>query len=797
VADKHTSSPSLVYRFGVFQANLAARELRKHGVRVRLSGQPFCILSILLEERGETVTREELRQQLWPADTFVDFEHSLNTAVKKLRAALGDTPENSRYIETVPRVGYRFVAPVQVVAEPADLQRLKRILEIELPVAAEAMDAVPDPKLSEISGIFGQNAWKISVMAIAVVVAGLIGGIHHYRSQQARRLTDKDTIVLADFSNTTGDAIFDETLKQALSVELTQSPFLNLASDLKVSEMLRRMNHSPNDPLTREVAREVCLRLGGKAILVGSISSLGTHYLVGLQALSCASGDLLVASQVEAANKESVLKALDGVASQVRGKVGETLSSFERYDLPLDTTTRSLEALKAFSMGLRASRESGEEEAIPFFRDAIQLDPEFALAHVSLGRAYEDVGEDRMAVEQFTKAFDFRDRLSEREKYYITTLYNESVTGDMIRAKEAGELWTRDYPRDGIAREKLATVYGELGEIEKANIQAQEALRLDPDSAINVFNAVTATTSLNRFDQATQILDSARKRGLEGPGIHQSAYSLAFLRGDRAEMEREVAWAAEKGDTQFVVFSEHSDSEAYYGRLQEARKLSRRAVESATRNENKEAAALCAIAAALRELEIGNISLARQGVDIALALMPSKDVKLLAALGQARSGDTAHAKALIKELESANPSNTLIKSYWLPTLEASLEVHSGNPQTAVSLLQAAAPYELAETSSVSNLPNMYPTYVRGHAYLLAHNGRAAAAEFKKLLDHFGVVQNSILGALSRLQLARAEIMMGHIDAGQKQYNDFLTLWKDADPGIPILKQAKAEYAKLK
>jgi DNA-binding winged helix-turn-helix (wHTH) protein/Tfp pilus assembly protein PilF len=796
MADTRSSSPTPVHRFGVFQLNLAARELSKHGVRVRLPGQPFFILSMLLERPGEVVTREEMRQRLWTSDTFVDFEHSLNSAIKKLRSALGDSPENSRYVETIPRVGYRFVAPVQVIPGSSDLQPPKHVSEIERPAATTGENGVADSKTTAISSAFRMKGWKISVLTIAVVAAGLIGGFLHYRSQKTRRLTDKDTIVLADFTNTTGDAIFDETMNQALSVELTQSPFLNLASDLKVSEMLRRMGHSPTDPLTREVAREVCLRLGGKAILVGSISSLGSHYVVGLQALGCANGDLLAASQVEAANKESVLKALDGVASQVRGKVGETLSSFEKYDLPLDATTKSLEALKAFSLGLRASRERGEAEAIPYFRDAIQLDPEFALAHVTLGRAYEDVGEDQKAVDHFTKAFEFRDHLSERERYYITTLYHESVTGDMIRAKEAGELWTRDYPRDGIAREKLATVYGELGEIEKANIQAQEALRLDPDSTINVFNAITGVTSLNRLDQAAQILDSARARGVHGPGIRDSTYSLAFLRGDRAEMERVVARATEQGDMEYVVFSEHSDSEAYYGRLRKARELSRRAVESATRNENKEAAALCEVVAALRDLEVGNTSVAKQGVGLALALMPSKDVKLLAALGQARSGDTAHAKALIKELESANPSNTLIKFYWLPTLEASLEVHAGHPQTAVSLLQAVAPYELAETSSISNEPNMYPAYLRGHAYLLARNGRAAAAEFKKLLDHRGIVQNSILGALSRLQLARAEIMMGDMGDGRKQYIDFLTLWKDADTDIPILKQAKAEYAKL-
>jgi eukaryotic-like serine/threonine-protein kinase len=796
MSDIRASLPSPVRHFGVFQINLAARELRKHGVRIRLPGQPFSILSMLLERPGEVITREEMRQRLWTSDTFVDYEHSLNSAIKKLRSALGDTPENSRYIETIPRVGYRFVAPVQVIPESSELQPLKHIPEIERPVATRVVDAAADSKISMISSAFRMNAWKISLLVIAVVAAGLIGGIFHYRAQQTRRLTDRDTIVLADFTNTTGDAIFDETLKQALSVELMQSPFLNLASDLKVSEMLRRMGHSPSDPLPREVAREVCLRLGGKAILAGSISSLGSHYRVGLQALGCASGDILAASQVEAANKESVLKAVDGVASQVRGKLGETLSSLAKYDFPVDTTTRSLEALKAFSMGLRASRERGEGEAIPFFRDALQLDPEFALAHVTLGRAYVDAGEVNEAVAHFTKAFGLRDRLSEREKYYITTLYNETVTGDMERAKEAGELWTQAYPRDGVAREKLATVYGELGELEKSNMQAQEALRLDPDSTVNVFNAVAGVIALDRLDEGRRILEAAQARGLDGPDIHDSTYPLAFLRGDRVEMERQVAWAASKGNTAYLVFAEHSDTEAYYGQLRKAQDLSRRAVESATRNETKEAAALCEIAAALREVEVGNPSLAKQGVRSALALMPSKDVKLLAALGLARSGDNAHAKALIKELESKNPSSTLIKSYWLPTLEASLEVHAGNPKTAVSLLQGAARYELRETSSVSNVSNMYPTYIRGQAYLLAHNGIAAAAEFKKLLDHRGVVLNGILGALSRLQLARAEVMMGDMDGGRKQYMDFLTLWKDADPDIPILKQAKVEYGKL-
>jgi tetratricopeptide (TPR) repeat protein len=516
--------------------------------------------------------------------------------------------------------------------------------------------------------------------------------------------------------------------------------------------------------------------------------------VVGLQAVGCVAGDMLAIGQAEAASKESVLKALDGVASQVRGKMGESLSSLAKYDFPLDTTTNSLAALKAFSMGQRALRESGEVEAIPFFRQAIQLDPDFALAYTTLGRACEDLGEDQEAVEDFTKAYNLRDRLSERERYYITTLYNETVTGDMERAKQASELWIRAYPRDGVAREKLGTVYGDLGEWENANAQAQEALRLDPESAINVSNSVTAAAGLNRLDEAQLILETAQARGLDGPVIHENLYPLAFLRGDHAEMERQVAWAAAKGDTEYVLYSEHSDTEAYYGRLRKARDFSQRAIESATRQEAKEAAALFEIVAALREVETGNVSLASHGVQAALSLAPSRDVKILAALVLAKSGDVTRAKALTRELENKNPFSTLIRFYWLPVLKASLEVHAGNPQTALSLLRIAAPYELSQIS-VSSAP-LYPAYIRGQAYLLEHNGSGAAAEFKKLLDHRGIVQNSILGALSVLQLARAEVMMGDLDGARKQYSDFLSLWKEADPDIPILKQALAEYGKL-
>jgi len=806
VAEKNPPSPSPVYRFGVFQVNLAARELRKHGVRVRLPGQPFCILSMLLEKPGEVVTREEMRQRLWASDTFVDFEHSLNSAMKKLRAALGDSPENSRYIETIPRVGYRFIAPIPISEEPAAAELQARRSPDAKPRRSLIRDHASRAVVEE------KKTWSkwFGISLTFLLVMGAVVGLLLYRKVYLRgtrgtglattstlpRLTDRDTIVLADFINKTGDPVFDDALKQALSVELTQSPFLNVASDFQVGEMLRRMGRSPNEALTGRVATEVCMRLGGKVILVGTISNLGSRYVVGLQALGCANGQALAIGQAEADHKENVLKALDAVAAHVRVKMGESLPSLEKYDFPSDATTRSLEALRAFSMGQKALRESGEGEAIPFLRHAIELDHDFALAYTVRGRAYEDLSEDDKAMRDFSKAFQLRNRLSERERYRITTLYSETVTGDLQKAKEAGELWVQTYPRDGYAREKLGVVYEDLGEREKGHTQFQEALRLDPESSVNVFNLVLSAASLNQLDEARRILETARARGLDGAIIRQSMYSLAFLRGDSAEMERQVAWAIGKAGAEQLLLSEHSDTEAYYGRLHRARELSKRAAEAARREKAKETAATCEIAAALREIEVGNASSATSSVRSALSLAPTRDVKILAALALARTGDTTRARALIDELESKNPANTLVKFYWVPTLKASLEIHVGSPQAAISLLQIAAPYELDELSNLSNMWTMYPVYIRGQAYLLAHLGTAAAAEFNKVLGHAGIVQNGILGALSRLQLARAEAMMGDSVAARNQYRDFLSLWRDADPDIPVLKEAKAEYKKL-
>jgi eukaryotic-like serine/threonine-protein kinase len=756
------------------ELDLRSYRLRRSGRVLKLERIPLEVLLFLVERRGQLVTREEIVERVWGKGVFLDTDNSINGAIRKIRQVLKDDPEQPRFVQTVTGRGYRFIAPV-VEPMPSATRSPASLLEIP-------------PRVP-------RRRWTWVVLSGAILLLLLAISAVFIRKHASPKLTEKDTIVLADFKNETDDPVFDDTLKQALSVVLTQSPFLDVASDVQVGEMLRRMGRAPNDPLTRDLAREICVRMGGKAILMGEISSLGSHYVVGLQALGCANGKMLATGQAETASKEGVLRALGGVISQVRGKVGESLSSLQKYDFPADTTTKSLEALKGFSLGQKTLRDRGEIDAIPFFRQAIQLDPDFALAYAALGRAYEDLGEDEEAVEDFTKAYELRDRLSEREKYYITTLYFETVTGDMEQAKQAGELWVQAYPRDGVAREKLGTVYGDLGEIENADTQCQEALRLDPDSTINVSNAITSSAGLNRIDDAQRILEAARARGLDGPLIHESAYTTAFVRNDRSEMERELAWAAAQGDSEFALFADHADTAAYYGQFRKARELSKRAVESAIRTDARETAALWQIDIALREVETGNLSLARKSVHAARSVTSSRSVKVVAALALARIGDAAAADSLARDLEKTNPSSTLINFYWLPTLRASLELRAGNPQTALSLLDMVTPYDLSQ-ASVLNQANMYPAYVRGEAYLLEHNGSAAGAEFNKLLNNRGIVQNSILGALSMLQLARAEVLMGDVPSARKQYGNFLSLWKDADPDIPILKQAKAEYAKL-
>jgi eukaryotic-like serine/threonine-protein kinase len=680
----------------------------------------------------------------------------------------------------------------------ADLRRLKRDLERTHPSAGSSSAAV-GAKPGSSSGLRKGSrrvagwAWVAGALALVALMASGI----YLRPRltipitKAAPLTEKDSVLLADFVNKTGDPVFDDALKQALTIQLNQSPFLNIVSDRKIEETLRLMSQ-PAQHITPELAKEICIRTGSKATVLGSISNLGNQYVIGLNAVSCSSGDTLATEQGEAAGKRDVLKTLGNAAKELRGKLGESLVTVEKFDVPAEATTPSLEALKAYSMGGSTRRMKGDAEAIPYFKRAIELDPNFALAYAGLGASYFNVNQAGLAAENATKAYELRDTVSERERYRISTTYYHAVTGELEKAVGEYELWSKSYPRDDTPALNLGVVYQQLGRHDKAVVETEEAQRLSP-TATGYGNLAFEYIVLDRLDDSEKVLRQAQEKGFDGIDIRGNLYLLAFRRGDGKGMERELAWAAGRRGDEDMMLSGQADTEAYYGRQTRARDYSRRAVEAAMRADSKETAALWRAAAGLREAEFGNPAAARQNVKEAMALSPGRDVLLLAALSLARAGDSATAKKLVEQLEKTASTNTLLKFYCLPTIDAAIEISKGNPSQAVLNLEAATPYELGGTPT---FPFLYPAWVRGQAHLAAHNGTAAAAEFEKLTDHPGIVLNQATGALAHLQLGRAYALAGDTEKAKAAYKDFFLLWKDGDPNIPILRAAKAEYAKL-
>ncbi len=638
--------------------------------------------------------------------------------------------------------------------------------------------------------------WKVLVPAALILVAAAIGGALYFSSHRAHALTDRDTIVLSDFDNKTGDSVFDDALKQGLSVQLEQSPFLALVSERRVNETLKLMGHPAGERLTPESTHEVCLRTGSKAMLTGSIAGLGSQYVIGLKAVNCNTGDVLAEAQEQAAGKESVLKALDVAAVGMRGKLGESLSSVQKYATPVEeATTPSLEALKVYSLGLKTWLAKGDTAGLPFFRRAADLDPSFAMAFAWMATAYYDLNETGRAAENMRKAYGLREKVSERERLFIEAGYYDLVTGELEKGARADELWQQTYPRDDLPYMRLGFASATLGNWEKALEEWREAIRLDPDNGILYYLLGLAYMSGNRLDEAELVLKQAEDRKLEGETILQSRYWLAFLKGDTAQMTQWVSAAMGKPGAEDLLLDMQADTEGWYGKLKNARELTRRAMESAQHNDAKESAAGYQAEAALRDVESGSREQARAQAKSALKLAPNRDVRAMAALALARAGDTARAEKLAAELDEAFPLDTLVQRYWLPTIQASVALERKDPNRAIELLKVASPIELSSATGALTI-FLCPVYLRGEAYLMLHDGNRAAAEFQKFIDRRGVVMNFPWGALARLGLARAYALQGDTAKARRAYQDFLILWKDADPDIPILREAKAEYTKL-
>ncbi len=672
----------------------------------------------------------------------------------------------------------------------ADLQRLKRETESGRPSASSESRAAQAP-------VAGRKLWKVLVPAALILVVAAIGGTLYFRSRQAMtRLTDKDAIVLSDFDNKTGDAVFDDTLKLGLSVQLEQSPFLALVSEQRVNYTLKLMGRPAGDRLTPEVTREVCLRTGSKAMLMGSVVGLGSQYVIGLKAVNCNTGDVLAEAQEQAAGKEAVLKALDAAAVSMRGKLGESLSTVEKYATPVqEYTTPSLEALKAYSLGVKTQFAKGYTTALPFFKRAADLDPNFAMAYSHLGVAYFGLNQAGRGAEYSRKAYELRQEVSERERFYIEGNYYLSATGELEKAAQTYELWQQTYPRDNASYNMLGFVSADLGKWEKALEEFRGAIRLEPNNQDNYLNLGIAYTALNRLDEAEAVCNQSEDRKMESEFLLQSRYWLAFLKGDAAQMAQSVSAAMGKPGFEDLLLATQADTEGWYGKLKNAHELTGRAMDSARHNDARESAAAYQAAAALREAEAGNREQARAEAHAAVKLAPNRDVRAMAALALGRAGDTAGAEKLAAELDKTFPLDTLVRTYWLPTIRAGVALERQDPNRAIELLKVASTVELGEITQFTIF--LCPVYLRGETYLMLHDGNRAAAEFQKFIDHRGLVMNFPWGALARLGLARAYAMEGNTAKARAAYQDFLTLWKDADPDIPVFKQAKAEYAKLK
>jgi serine/threonine protein kinase len=665
-----------------------------------------------------------------------------------------------------------------------DLQRLKRDTDS---ARAAATGAVHEPR-----PVGRKVRWKALAAAAALALAG---GALFFHSRKAHTLSETDSIVLADFANSTGDPVFDDALKQAVAVQLAQSPFLNILPDQAIREHLRKMGRPPDDRVTQEVAQDICQRGGSKAVLAGSIASLGSQYVIGLKVVHCETGQSLAQEQVEAERKEDVLQALGEASTKLRGKLGESLSSIQKHDVHIiDATSSSLEALKDFSLGARMIGEKGDAEAIPFFKRAIELDPNFALAHILLADSYSNQGEYNESNENIIRAYELRERVSERERLHITAEYYSNVVGDLENSNQTWGLLEQSYPRFDPAHFYLANNYSSMGFYEKALPEALEDIRLESDPDVEYGNLMGIYMNLNRFAEAKAVYPQVLARKLDSPFFHEQLYMLAFLEGDSVEMNRQLAGAAGKPGED-VFLSAQSDTEAYYGHLGKARELSRRAAEMAGHLGQKETAAEWLLDAALREAEFGNFGQAREKTTAALGLAPTRDIQTLAALAYARAGDSARAQKMADELANSWPMHTMLNGHWLPTIRATIEMNRAQPAAAIELLQAATVYELG--SPVPESGTLYPVYVRGQAHLLSKHGSEAAAEFQKFPDHRGIVLNYPLGALAHLGLARAYVLQGDTAKARGAYQDFFNLWKDADPDIPILIAAKSEYAKLK
>jgi DNA-binding winged helix-turn-helix (wHTH) protein/tetratricopeptide (TPR) repeat protein len=796
------------YRFGPFQLDVAERRLSRGSEVIPLRLKVFDTLRVLVENAGRLVTKQELLDAIWP-ETTVE-ENNLNHNVSVLRKALGEKATGQQYIETVPRVGYRFVAAVEI----AELQH-----EASVASAARALQGIDADRASATGTTpraFRDHEWQTAppplekprrrasarqalallVIAIVTVVAASYL-VRTARSGRTAALTDKDSVLIADFANTTGDEVFDGTLRQAVAVLLGQSPFLNIVSEERIRETLRYMERSPDERVTRDLAREIAQRQGVTALLIGSIASLGRHYVITLEAVSAVSGETVAREQVEAENRERVLARLGEAARRLREKLGESLASIERFSAPIEqATTPSLQAFRAYDLGRRRHFAGQYFEAIPLFRRAVELDPNFAIAYAGLGITYGTAREYDLAAQFSRRAFELRERVSERERFYISTRYYMDVLDDGDRAIEVLELWKQTYPRDFVPRTNLSARYSAIGRYQEALEEAREGVRLNPDAGVAYAGLAHSSMCLGRYREAGAAIEQALERKLEPPYSRYMLYGIAFAQGDTAAMQKQIdriaGTPAEAG-----MLAMQSVTAAHAGRVSQARELTKRAIEMASSRGLEEAAGVYSAGDALWEAAYGNCREAKQAAARALALSKGRYALSWSALAFAICGDSIQAGKLTDEMRHRFPEDSFFKASWLPMVHAALSLHRADSPSALEHLQSAGRVELGTNAA------LWPVYLRGLAYLNQGAHAEAQLEFQKILDNKGVLVPKDFGPapmplypLAYLGRARAAARSGDVEESRLAYEALMRLWQDADSDIPVVRAARREYRRL-
>jgi DNA-binding winged helix-turn-helix (wHTH) protein/tetratricopeptide (TPR) repeat protein len=762
-----------LYEFGPFRVDPEKETVIRAGEIVSITPKNFQILLVLIRSNKQVVTKDDLMKTVWP-DTFVE-EANLSRNIFMLRKALGETAQDHRYIVTVPGQGYRLAEDVRLVPE----QELTVVAASRSRLEVEVKETKP--------------WWWIAVASVLLVALAV--GVSRYILRGKAVLGPTDTVVLADFVNSTGDPVFDGTLRRGLAIQLEQSPFLSLISDQRIQHTLGLMGHSANTKLTSEVARGICERTGSAAVLEGSIAPLGNQYVLELQAKNCRNGEVLDQEQIQAAKKEDVLNALDQMAIRFRKRVGESLATIQERNTPLaEATTPSLEALEAYNTGWKLHTTTGSVAALPFLKRAVEIDPRFALAHSTLGREYANLDEFGLSLESTTRAWRLRERASDREKFFIDANYQILATGNLEQARQTCEAWARAYPRDAVARTMLSGLPNKAAaRYEQAIASARQATELDPDFAIAYYNLAVNNAYLGRFDEAENALRRAAGRGLEIDEYLMLYYDLAFLKGDIADMAQAATRARDRSGAETWIADKEASALAYSGHLRQARVLTQRAIDQGMQAQQPERTSLWEAGESVREAFFGNAAEARKRANDTLKLSNNSEVEYGAALALAIVGD-ARAQALADDLEKRFPENTIVRFSYLPVIRARIALNNNDASKAIEILQVAAPYEFGSPHEL--IGALYPVYVRGEAHLAARQGSEAVVEFQKILDHRGIVVSDPVGALVHLQLGRAYAMSGDTMKGKASYEDFFRLWKDADRDIPILVRAKSEYANL-